>query len=460
MANFEDKPAPTREDVLEFEFKKQRLEAERREFEVTQATWQQQQQAMHVNISRVVSEDNGPIGLNIGGTVFVTSLQTLLSDFEPSSMFRALFGGKHEVKRDQQGQVFIDRDPHHFGSILNYLRTGVMFPPQGETDFEKFMLELEYYCLDNALHRLQEGIIVVGGRVRDDETEVTEIFLDSVEKYCPATNKWQILPSINFQKSDGAAAVLPPLTPNSTAELYCLGGQTEKYITSTAEMYTPCSQWQTITDMNSARYVFAATTVNNDIVVLGGHGKDGPMGTCERFNPLTKTWSFIPPMPGKRFALAACTLGNMIYVIGGQDEKGSILNTMESLCPITFSWKVMPPMTSPRKGHVCAVLGGKLYVMGGEDGRKILNTVERFDPEANKWEAVAPMSSRRSFFAAVTLDETVYVLGGFDGHVSLKSVERYDPVHDRWNPVMSMHTRRIGLIAASWPGNYPTRLQC
>jgi hypothetical protein len=60
------------------------------------------------------------IKLDVGGQIFATSLSTLTS--EKGSYFEALFSGRWEVKPQEDGCYFIDRDPIVFRHVLNYLR--------------------------------------------------------------------------------------------------------------------------------------------------------------------------------------------------------------------------------------------------------------------------------------------------------------------------------------------------
>ena len=62
--------------------------------------------------------------MNIGGTVFTTTKQTLTSPFAKGSMLEAMFSGRHNIRRNKKGQVFIDRDSTFFRHVLNFLRTG------------------------------------------------------------------------------------------------------------------------------------------------------------------------------------------------------------------------------------------------------------------------------------------------------------------------------------------------
>lgn len=61
------------------------------------------------------------IHLNVGGQRFSTSRQTLT--WIPDTFFTAMLNGLISTNRDEQGSIFIDRDPKLFSIILNYLRT-------------------------------------------------------------------------------------------------------------------------------------------------------------------------------------------------------------------------------------------------------------------------------------------------------------------------------------------------
>ena len=78
------------------------------------------------------SEDSGGfpkiVRLSVGGVHFATSIDTLTRG-DPDSMLAAMFSGRHNVQKDEDGRYFIDRDGTHFRYILNYLRDGNTYIP-------------------------------------------------------------------------------------------------------------------------------------------------------------------------------------------------------------------------------------------------------------------------------------------------------------------------------------------
>ncbi|XP_055697774.1 BTB/POZ domain-containing protein KCTD3 [Phlebotomus papatasi] len=90
------------------------------------------------------------VHLNVGGTKFATSRQTLT--WIPDTFFTALLSGRIASLRDDTGAIFIDRDPSLFGFVLNYLRTREV--DIRNHDIRMLRHEAEYYNISPLVKRL------------------------------------------------------------------------------------------------------------------------------------------------------------------------------------------------------------------------------------------------------------------------------------------------------------------
>ena len=63
------------------------------------------------------------------------------------TFLEALFSGRHALTKDDEGLIFIDRDPKFFATILNWLRKPSTQLP---TDPE-FKEEVEYFGLQHVM---------------------------------------------------------------------------------------------------------------------------------------------------------------------------------------------------------------------------------------------------------------------------------------------------------------------
>jgi hypothetical protein len=113
---------------------------------------------INTNIANSTIQKNLPnkkVKLSIGGQLFTTSIQTLLKE---RSMLSAMFSGQFNLEPDEDGSYFIDRDPKHFATILNYLRTGMLIlkEDQSSAELKEFRLEAEFYQVEGLLKQLEK----------------------------------------------------------------------------------------------------------------------------------------------------------------------------------------------------------------------------------------------------------------------------------------------------------------
>lgn len=97
------------------------------------------------------------ITINVGGTLFVTSVATLTQ--YPNSMLAAMFDPKSErppARKDGQGNFFIDGEPEPFKVILHFLRRGKLSGDLGGCTLEKLEWEADYFGLEELLKIIGE----------------------------------------------------------------------------------------------------------------------------------------------------------------------------------------------------------------------------------------------------------------------------------------------------------------
>jgi len=66
------------------------------------------------------SKGNEIIKFNCGGSKFEITRATI--EMYPDTLLANMIKGVFSIDKDQQGYIFIDRDPHIFNDILNYYR--------------------------------------------------------------------------------------------------------------------------------------------------------------------------------------------------------------------------------------------------------------------------------------------------------------------------------------------------
>ncbi|KAL3051138.1 hypothetical protein OYC64_001417 [Pagothenia borchgrevinki] len=97
------------------------------------------------------------VRLNVGGTVFLTTRQTLLKE-QTSFLYRLCQQQDLHSDTDDSGAYVIDRDPTYFGPILNYLRHGKLVYNK-ELAEEGVLEEAEFYNITPLIKLIKERIL-------------------------------------------------------------------------------------------------------------------------------------------------------------------------------------------------------------------------------------------------------------------------------------------------------------
>jgi hypothetical protein len=106
--------------------------------------------ALQTKMNRARKNLKDKIRLNIGGTVFVTSLDTMT--LEKNTFFSAMFSEEFHQQPDDDGEYYVDRDPTYFRIILNHLR-GVdiknAFSSKNQWERSLIQQEIEFYQIES-----------------------------------------------------------------------------------------------------------------------------------------------------------------------------------------------------------------------------------------------------------------------------------------------------------------------
>lgn len=306
--------------------------------------------------------------------------------------------------------------------------------------------------------RAGEVIHILGG-VSEHET------LGNVECYDPETDRWvvDVIPQMRYRRSGVGVAVLQGL-------LFAIGGYLEgKTSTDAVECYNPrIKRWMPVANMLTARMNLGVGAIRdmrdavtgtsfNAIYAIGGYSGKAILGSAEKYDIQTDTWSEIAPMKTPRRNVGVAVIENLVYAVGGSnrdDGTRSNLNSMERYNPEKDEWEDLPPMHRSRGAASVTALNGCLYAVGGYDSGQWLCEVERFNPITNQWSLIAPMLHSRTGVAVTSVRNEVYAIGGYNGVKTVDVVERYNPDEGTWKEVAPLvFGRSVPGIAVAylWP---------
>jgi len=365
--------------------------------------------------------------LNVGGTVFETSRSTLVQ--QPGSYLESLLSGRYQISRDRSGRIFINRDPEHFRTILNFLRNPQAPPmPRDIPESEALVREAGFYGVHFFPFPL---VFAVGGHDGYEHLRAMEVL--DVGNQC-----WRPCKAMSTDRTYFGASTL-------RNKLHVFGGQNLDYkCLSESEIYDClCDQWVPGAFLNYPRRNCASVELDGRIYAIGGFDGTQIISEVEAYDNRLKNWMMIEPLPTPRSSAMACAQGGKLWVLGG--TSGTRLKTVDVFDPRANRWDSQKvEMMDTRSAGQAANCVNHIFAYGGTDNDQNIHfSMECLDSDAGTFSARQPMKESRMDFASAVISDSIMVGGGQNGNV-LSSTEFYRPELDEWQAGPSMMIPRYG----------------
>ena len=147
-------------------------------------------------IKKIFKFESEDVKLEVGGKPMTVSLETLQT-VEGSTLGK-MFSGKHEVKKNNKGEIVLDRDFDTFNLMINYLRNNRAEYPAFESGLQSqaFEQELDFWDVKTSNLEIEEK------RLRSKiNPDLVDFFDSEPSKACmEAKKKWRELGLFRFEE--------------------------------------------------------------------------------------------------------------------------------------------------------------------------------------------------------------------------------------------------------------------
>ena len=218
----------------------------------------------------------------------------------------------------------------------------------------------------------------------------------------------------------------------------------------TVMAYNPQScNWRALPPYSAAG--FAMTTVNNKLVLVGGHQQ---LSTVVDWLGVWQTdsnqWTYpFPPMPTSRYDPSATSYKHWLVVAGGFRCTGSFignsLSTVEVLDVHNKQWSIGPSTPTPWYSMKTTIIGDTWYLMGGMCcgiqtvdvySASLDSLVSQLMPNNLSKNAVWNKISGHKYYhsSPLNIGGTLLAAGGYHNHPTSVSsiIHRYVPETELW----------------------------
>ena len=312
--------------------------------------------------------------LDVGGTRFHTQRAVLTGagggqHKGEEHFFGTLMAGCFVCEEDDEGYIFIDRDPTLFVRLLEYLRGGELWVPRDRR--LALLREVRYF----GMRRLE-------GHIRRPTRQyLLTLKSGSIQVY--NGDRWRTLRT----------------TAGRCNQLMTWGGRLFAFkhsgrSTVFEEMSAVSGEWRRVCD-----WPWPSDPPQHLVIVGNSALSDGEREHCELYVACYqfpwrvahwdgRCWRLLPSSP-RPLGTVGAVWGDQILAVGGTHlAVGGCHKSVQMYSTKSGRWKLLPAQMSCARANPTVVMWhGKLVVAGGGTGR-LSASVEAFDMRRRQWENV------------------------------------------------------------------------
>lgn len=240
--------------------------------------------------------------------------------------------------------------------------------------------------------------------------------------------------------------------------IYAIAGETEAGVVDTVERYNPeLDSWDILNEKPLPVSDVAGAVIGGKIYVPGGRLPSGDLtDALEIYGPRENRWEQGAQLPVPVSAYALAAFEGKLYIFGGWDGE-EYRDTVYEYDPSFDRWEERTPMPTARAYSGAAVAGGKIYVLGGLDETQSLSVNEAYSHELdngidNPWHEAPPIPEPRFAMGVTSAVESIYVIGGNSQAEGIIPSYVFNATNDTWqsieqtvaDPGSQVGTARVG----------------
>ncbi len=201
-------------------------------------------------------------------------------------------------------------------------------------------------------------------------------------------------------------------------------------------------QWHTLPPYSTR--LFAMTTINNKLVLVGGFNRDGSDSSeLGEWQPDSNQWTHpFPPMSTPRCGPSATSYKHWLVVAGGCHRV--CLHTVEVLDVSNMQWSTGPSTPTPWRSMTSTTIGDTWYLMGGVCEKLLCDSPDVYSvslealvshsssDSSNIWNKLPSLNCTRS--SPLNIGGSLLAVGGWDmkSKKPVSTIQRYVPETNIW----------------------------